>query len=176
MGAKGRSSLRTIGLALTCVREATWLRVSRGAGIGKTDCDLAGFDRDTLRYSRGFSPTRRKDDTETRRNQSMSAEDLKTSSPAIARIGLPIVFGVMIEIACDLPKHVVHYFRTSIYFDVGRGLCRSEGPQIFGSAWDSRYSSWLRRSGFLLWGGTNSSMASGRSENVPWPDQSVLRT
>lgn len=54
----------------------------------------------------------------------MCAEDLKTSSPALKRMGLPIVFGVTIEIACDLLKHVVRYFRTSIYFDVGHGLWR----------------------------------------------------
>ncbi len=52
----------------------------------------------------------------------MCAEDLKTGSPALKRIGLPIVFGVLIEIACDLLKRVVRYFRTSIYFDVGHGL------------------------------------------------------
>jgi hypothetical protein len=54
----------------------------------------------------------------------MSPENLKTTSPALKRIGLPILFGVMIETACDLLKYVVRYFRTSIYFDVSYGLRR----------------------------------------------------
>lgn len=45
----------------------------------------------------------------------MGAEELKTSSPAFKRIGLPILFGAMIEIACDLLKHVVRYFRRGAW-------------------------------------------------------------
>jgi hypothetical protein len=65
---------------------------------------------------------RRKDDGGFWRNQIMGAEERKIISPAVKRIGLPILFGVMIEIACDLLKYVVRYFRTSIYFDIGYGL------------------------------------------------------
>ena len=65
---------------------------------------------------------RRKDDGGFWRNQIMGAEERKIISPAVKRIGLPILFGVMIEIACDLLKYVVRYFRTSIYFDIGHGL------------------------------------------------------
>jgi hypothetical protein len=35
---------------------------------------------------------------------------------------LPVVFGVMIEVACDLLRYVVRYFSTSIYFEVKLGL------------------------------------------------------
>jgi hypothetical protein len=65
---------------------------------------------------------RRKDDGGFWRNQIMGAEERKIISPAVKRIGLPILFGVMIEIACDLLKYVVRYIRTSIYFDIGHGL------------------------------------------------------
>lgn len=37
---------------------------------------------------------------------------------AILGIGLPIAFGLMIELACDLLKQVIRYFTTSIYFDL----------------------------------------------------------
>jgi hypothetical protein len=46
---------------------------------------------------------------------------------AIAEIGLPIAFGVMIELACDLLKYVVRYFSTSIYFDVAHGIWHQLG-------------------------------------------------
>jgi hypothetical protein len=48
----------------------------------------------------------------------MSTEKPNAIRVAVAGIALPIVFGVMIELACDLLRHVVRYFGTSIYFDV----------------------------------------------------------
>lgn len=52
----------------------------------------------------------------------LSKEKPKIIPDAVARIALPIVFGVMIELACDLLKHVVQYFSTSIYFEVKLGI------------------------------------------------------
>ena len=37
---------------------------------------------------------------------------------AVLGIALPIVFGVVIELACDLLRLVVRYFSSSIYFDI----------------------------------------------------------
>lgn len=48
----------------------------------------------------------------------MNTEKPRIIPLAVLAIAVPIVLGVMIELACDLLKYVVHYFRTSIYFDV----------------------------------------------------------
>jgi hypothetical protein len=52
----------------------------------------------------------------------LSTEKPKIIPHPVAQIGLPIVFGVMIEVACDLLRYVVRYFSTSIYFEVKLGL------------------------------------------------------
>jgi hypothetical protein len=52
----------------------------------------------------------------------MSTEKPQLIPPAVARIALPLVFGVMIELACDLLKHVVRFFSTSIYSDLKLGV------------------------------------------------------
>jgi hypothetical protein len=52
----------------------------------------------------------------------LSTEKPKIIPLVVARIGLPIVFGLMIELACDLLKHVVRYFSTSIYSEVNSGI------------------------------------------------------
>jgi hypothetical protein len=48
----------------------------------------------------------------------MNTEKTRIIPVAVLGIAVPIVLGVMIELACDLLKYVVHYFSTSIYFDV----------------------------------------------------------
>lgn len=52
----------------------------------------------------------------------MSTEKPKLIPIAVLGIALPIVFGVMIELACDLLKLVIRYFSTSIYFDLQNGI------------------------------------------------------
>ena len=52
----------------------------------------------------------------------LSTEKPKIIPHPVARIALPVVFGVMIEVACDLLRYVVRYFSTSIYFEVKLGL------------------------------------------------------
>jgi hypothetical protein len=52
----------------------------------------------------------------------LSTEKPKIIPHPVAQIALPVVFGVMIEVACDLLRYVVRYFTTSIYFEVKLGL------------------------------------------------------
>lgn len=52
----------------------------------------------------------------------MSTENSRLIPPAVARIALPLAFGVLIELACDLLKHVVRFFSTSIYSDLKLGV------------------------------------------------------
>ncbi len=52
----------------------------------------------------------------------MSTEKPKLIPLAVLGIALPIAFGVMIELACDLLKLVIRYFSTSIYFDLQNGI------------------------------------------------------
>jgi len=49
-------------------------------------------------------------------------EKLKIIPHSVAPISLPIVFGMVIEVACDLLRYVVRYFSTSIYFEVKLAL------------------------------------------------------
>jgi hypothetical protein len=48
----------------------------------------------------------------------MSAEKSKIFRLAILGVSLPVALGIVIELACDLLKHVIRYFTTSIYFDL----------------------------------------------------------
>jgi hypothetical protein len=48
----------------------------------------------------------------------MSAEKSKIFRLAILGVSLPVALGVVIELACDLLKHIIRYFTTSIYFDL----------------------------------------------------------
>jgi hypothetical protein len=60
----------------------------------------------------------------------LSTEKPKIIPHPVARIALPVVFGVMIEVACDLLRYVVRYFSTSIYFEETRsvGAAKRLGP------------------------------------------------
>jgi hypothetical protein len=60
----------------------------------------------------------------------LSTEKPKIIPHPVARIALPVVFGVMIEVACDLLRCVVRYFSTSIYFEETRsvGAAKRLGP------------------------------------------------
>jgi hypothetical protein len=52
----------------------------------------------------------------------MSPEKPKIVRLAILGVALPVAFGVMIELACDLLKHVVRYFSANIYFEIQNNI------------------------------------------------------
>jgi hypothetical protein len=52
----------------------------------------------------------------------MSPEKPKIVRLAILGVALPVAFGVMIELACDLLKQVVRYFSANIYFEIQNNI------------------------------------------------------